>query len=140
MDKFSRNKQNELSFSIIYSFIVLQEMNEKIDIQSLISSACEMEYDEVDIYIKEVVLKCIKQYEELRKIIEANLIKWRYERVSTINKAILMYGLTNGLYMNSIEKKVIIDVAVTLSKKFGEDGDYKFINALLDKTIWQNPL
>lgn len=135
MDKFSRNKQNELSFSIIYSFIVLQEMNEKIDIQSLISSACEMEYDEVDIYIKEVVLKCIKQYEELRKIIEANLIKWRYERVSTINKAILMYGLTNGLYMNSIEKKVIIDVAVTLSKKFGEDGDYKFINALLDKTI-----
>lgn len=135
MDKFSRNKQNELSFSIIYSFIVLQEMNEKIDIQSLISSACEMEYDEVDIYIKEVVLKCIKQYEELKKIIEANLIKWRYERVSTINKAILMYGLTNGLYMNSIEKKVIIDVAVTLSKKFGEDGDYKFINALLDKTI-----
>ena len=135
MDKFSRNKQNELSFSIIYSFIVLQEMNEKIDIQSLISNACEMEYDEVDIYIKEVVLKCIKQYEELRKIIEANLIKWRYERVSTINKAILMYGLTNGLYMNSIEKKVIIDVAVTLSKKFGEDGDYKFINALLDKTI-----
>ena len=140
MDKFSRNKQNELSFSIIYSFIVLQEMNEKIDIQSLISSTCEMEYDEVDIYIKEVVLKCIKQYEELKKIIEANLIKWRYERVSTINKAILMYGLTNGLYMNSIEKKVIIDVAVTLSKKFGEDGDYKLINALLDKTIWQNPL
>lgn len=140
MDKFSRNKQNELSFSIIYSFIVLQEMNEKIDIQSLISNACEMEYDEVDIYIKEVVLKCIKQYEELKKIIETNLIKWRYERVSTINKAILMYGLTNGLYMNSIEKKVIIDVAVTLSKKFGEDGDYKFINALLDKTIWQNPL
>lgn len=135
MDKFSRNKQNELSFSIIYSFIVLQEMNEKIDIQSLISNACEMEYDEVDIYIKEVVLKCIKQYEELKKIIETNLIKWRYERVSTINKAILMYGLTNGLYMNSIEKKVIIDVAVTLSKKFGEDGDYKFINALLDKTI-----
>ena len=135
MDKFSRNKQNELSFSIIYSFIVLQEMNEKIDIQSLISSTCEMEYDEVDIYIKEVVLKCIKQYEELKKIIEANLIKWRYERVSTINKAILMYGLTNGLYMNSIDKKVIIDVAVSLSKKFGEEGDYKFINAVLDKAI-----
>ena len=29
----------------------------------------------------------------------------------------------------------LLDVAVTLSKKFGEDGDYKFINALLDKTI-----
>ena len=30
MDNFSRNKQNELSFSIIYSFIVLEEMKEKV--------------------------------------------------------------------------------------------------------------
>ena len=135
MDHFSRNKQNELSFSIIYSFIVLEEMKEQIDVASLIADHCGLEYNEVDIYIKEVVLKCIKQYDELKKIIEANLIKWRYERVSTINKAILMYGLTNGLNMNSIDKKVIIDVAVSLSKKFGEDGDYKFINAVLDKTI-----
>ena len=135
MDKFSRNKQNELSFSIIYNFITLEEMKQKIDVISLITGHCGLEYDEVDIYIKEVVLKCIKQYEELKKIIESNLVKWRYERVSSINKAILMYGLTNGLYMNTLDKKIIIDVAVSLSKKFGEDGDYKFINAILDKTI-----
>ena len=135
MDQFSRNKQNELSFSIIYNFIVLEEIKAKIDIQNLISSHCDLEYEYVDIYIKEVVLKCIKNYEEMKKIIESHLINWKYERVSTINKAILMYGLTNGLYMNHIEKKVIIDVAVSLSKKFGENGDYKFINAILDKTI-----
>jgi N utilization substance protein B len=135
MDKFSRNKQNELSFSIIYNFIVLEEIKQKVNIQDLIESHCELDYDQVDIYIKEVVLKCIKNYEALKELITSKLVKWRYERVSTINKAILMYGLTNGLYMDQLEKKVIIDIAISLSKKFGEDGDYKFINAILDKTI-----
>ena len=135
MDKCSRNKQNELAFSIIYNFIVLKELQEKIDLEELISSICELDYDQVDIYIKEVVLKCIKYHDELKSKIEANLIRWRYERVSTINKAVLMYGLTNGLYMNKLEKKVIIDISIALSKKFGEKDDYKFVNAVLDKTI-----
>ena len=135
LDKFSRNKQNELSFSIIYNFIVLEEIKEQVDLKGIIEAQCELDYDQVDIYIKEVVLKCIKNYEELKKKIEENLIKWRYERVSTINKAILMYGLTNGLFMDQLEKKVIIDIAIGLAKKFGEKDDYKFINAILDKTI-----
>ena len=94
-----------------------------------------MPYDEVDIYIKETVLKCIYNYPELVKIISENLNRWTYERVSLINKAILMYGITNGKYMTDIDKKIIIDICVALSKKFGGNDEYKFINAILDKIL-----
>lgn len=138
MDNFSRTKQNELSFSIIYNYIFEREMNksESVDVRYIISSNCGMPYDEVDIYIKETVLKCIYNYPELVKIISENLNRWTYERVSLINKAILMYGITNGKYMTDIDKKIIIDICVALSKKFGGNDEYKFINAILDKILW----
>lgn len=137
MDNFSRTKQNELSFSIIYNYIFEREMNksESVDVRYIISSNCGMPYDEVDIYIKETVLKCIYNYPELVKIISENLNRWTYERVSLINKAILMYGITNGKYMTDIDKKIIIDICVALSKKFGGNDEYKFINAILDKIL-----
>lgn len=135
MTELSKNKQNELAFFIIYNVIVLNEMQEKIDLMELISAQAGVPYEEVDIYVKEVVLKCIKNYASNRKLIEDNLKNWKYERISTINKAILMYGITNGLYMDSMEKKLVIDVSVKLSKKYGEDTDYKFVNAILDKVI-----
>lgn len=135
MNNISRNKQNELSFFSIYNFIVLLEMKEQIDVKEIISSQCGCSYEASDTYIKEVVLKCIKNYDEIVDLIKNNLKNWTYDRVSTINKAILMYGITNGKYMDQLDKRLIIDISINLVKKYGDEKDYKFINGLLDNVL-----
>lgn len=135
MNKLSRNKQNELAFFSIYNYIVLLEMKETIDVTEILSNQCGCSYDEVDTYIKEVVLKCIKNSNEIVELIKSNLRNWTYDRVSYINKAILMYGITNGKYMDQLDKKLIIDISINLVKKYGDEKDYKFINGLLDNVL-----
>ena len=135
MENLSRNKQNEFAFFSIYNFLVLQEMNNTINPVQILESVCDKKYDEIDIFIKEVLLKCVSNYAILKKTIEEHLINWTYERVSLINKAILMFGLTNALFMKDLDKRLIIDISVSLAKKYGDNRDYGFINAILDKTI-----
>lgn len=135
MESLTRNKQNEFAFFSIYNFLVLQEMNNTINPVQILESVCDKKYDEIDIFIKEVLLKCVSNYAILKKTIEEHLINWTYERVSLINKAILMFGLTNALFMKDLDKRLIIDISVSLAKKYGDNRDYGFINAILDKTI-----
>ena len=38
-------------------------------------------------------------------------------------------------YVENVDKKVVIDVAVSLAKKYIEEKQAKFINAILDKVL-----
>ena len=52
--------------------------------------------------------------------------------------SILMLGITEYKYIGNVDKSVIIDVCVKLAKKYADEKDYRFVNALLDKILWVN--
>ena len=54
---------------------------------------------------------------------------------STIIISILMLGIGEYKYVGNVDKSVIIDVCIRLAKKYGDEKDYKFVNALLDKVL-----
>ena len=50
--------------------------------------------------------------------------------------AIFLLALSEYKYVEEeIEKSALINVAVTLAKKYLDEKDYKFINAVLDKVL-----
>lgn len=135
MTNLSRSKCNELAFVIIYDCLIYKNLKLDFDIVDIISSISELSYEETPLFIKEVVLRYLTNEDTLKEKIESKLVRWKWERLSLVNRAILLFSLSSYYYVKEIEKPSIIDVSVKLAKKYGDDKDYRFINGILDNIL-----
>lgn len=69
------------------------------------------------------------------KLIEENLINWRIERVSAIERLILRMGIAEAIEFPDIPIQVTINEAVEIAKKYTSEKGSKFVNGLLDKIL-----
>ena len=65
------------------------------------------------------------------KIISKNLKDWSIERLGNVEKAILRLGVYEILF-TKLEKAVIINEALEISKEIANEGSKSFINGILD--------
>lgn len=63
--------------------------------------------------------------------IEQNLKGWRVERIPRVSLSILRLSVAEMLYGEPDMDSVIINEAVEMAKKFGDEPDYQFINGVL---------
>lgn len=70
---------------------------------------------------------------EIDEMISSNLDKWTLERVAKADLAILRTATAEMMYVESIPRKVSINEAVKLSRKFGDSKSYAFVNSVLSK-------
>lgn len=133
--ELNRGKQNTLIFQILYSIISLKKANQDFDIKEIISDICEKDFEECDFFIKEVVVKALSHQNEIEALIKENLNNWSYDRLSIVTLSCLFYAYSACKYSNEVEKTIAINNAVNFSKKYGDKKEFKFINAILDKTL-----
>ena len=136
--EITRNKAQELIVQLMYSFLILEETKVPINFQESVQEACEMPYEDCDIYIKEVLIKSLKNQEIITDYISKFLINWNFSRLNTTIQAILITSVAEYFIEDlDTDKAVIINNAVKFAKKFGDGGekDYKFVNAILDKCL-----
>ena len=69
------------------------------------------------------------------KLIGENLLNWRIERVSAIEKLILRMGIAEAIEFPDIPIQVTINEAVEIAKKYTSEKGSKFVNGLLDKIL-----
>ena len=80
------------------------------------------------------VLSSVKDHiSEIDKAIADNLDKWSFERISKTDLAILRTAVCEMMYVDKIPTAVSINEAVKLSKKYGDEKSYKFVNSVLGK-------
>ena len=72
-------------------------------------------------------------HDEIDKIITDNLDNWTLERIAKTDLAILRTAVAEMLYVESIPVRVSINEAVDLTKKYGDERSYAFINSVLGK-------
>tara|TARA_B100001287_G_scaffold234393_1_gene206151 strand:+ start:2695 stop:3105 length:411 start_codon:yes stop_codon:yes gene_type:complete len=81
-------------------------------------------------------LKSIKNNKsEFKEILDSMNVK--DSNMDLIDKSILYFALNEMIY-GDLDKPVIIDESLRLSKKFSSPESYKFINANLDKYLKLN--
>ena len=74
----------------------------------------------------------------IKKIEDAiNSLSIQTSNIELIDKSILYFAINEMLY-GELDKPVIIDESLRLSKKFSNPESYKFINATLDKFLKNN--
>ena len=76
-----------------------------------------------------------KNKSEFKEILDSMNVK--DSNMDLIDKAILYFALNEMIY-GELDKPVIIDESLRLSKKFSSPESYKFINANLDKYLKLN--
>jgi len=73
----------------------------------------------------------MENLEQLDKAIETQIKEWDYERIGSIEKAVLRLGAYEIL-IEKVDKAVVINEAIEISKEFGNEQSPKFINGVLD--------
>ena len=89
----------------------------------------------VDFYSFTLSLKSIEKNKDVIKDVLDDL-GVKESNMDLMDKAILYFALNEMIY-GTLDKPVVIDEALRLSKKFSNPDSYKFINANLDKFLKQ---
>lgn len=136
--KLSRNQQHYIIMTVIYD-----ELNDFVigggktfrDARELTSELCEAPYEEVDEYIKSSIAFSLQKYGEAVSKFEPLLRSWKWDRLPLLTQAILLMSYAHFYYVEKVDKKVVINIAVELAKKYIDPKQSKFINAILDGAL-----
>lgn len=136
-----RSQIREQIFKLLFrvEFNDTEDMPEQVE---LFMETPTLDKDEDD--YKEIVLSdeeheyIIKKYDDIMsniadidQIIDDNAKGWSRERLGKVELTILRLAIYEIKYDDDIPVSVAIDQAVELSKRFGRDESYSFINGIL---------
>lgn len=130
----NRSAIREQAFKLIYSLEIQKQENIEEQIDLYIESNNIIDENALD-YIKDAVLGIENNKDEILRNIEKNLkAEWKLDRVSKIDLAILKLAIYEIKYKD-IPYKVVINEAVELAKKYGEDSSKNFVNGILASVV-----
>lgn len=131
----SRIKEHELIMISIYDALLYVSMGEEFSVEEVLEGVYETEYYEVPIFSKEIVIKTLSHLNEIKQTFQEKMPKWKFSRLNTLEQSILLMSYTHFVLVGNVDRKVVIDTAVRLSKKYLDKDDYKFVNAILDNIL-----
>lgn len=130
----NRTAIRESAFKLIYSLEIQKQNDLKEQINVYFESE-NIENKEAKEYIEDAVLGIENHKEEILGLIEKNLKSdWKIDRISKIDLSILKLAIYEIQYKN-IPFKVVINEAVELAKKYGEDSSKNFVNGILASIV-----
>ena len=130
----NRSEMREQDFKIMYSLEIQKNENLEEQLELYIESN-EIKDESAIEYIKDAVLGIEENKKEILGNIEKNLKKdWKIERISKIDLVILKLAIYEITY-KEIPYKVVINEAVELAKKYGEDNSKNFVNGILASIV-----
>ena len=125
-----RRSSRELALKFLYQF----ELN-KGDLDEQIKLFLERNSSQEDVanFMKELVVSLIDKMEEIDEIIQKFSDHWILDRMTVIDRNILRMGACELLFNFSTPPKVVINEAIDIAKKYGNEDSPEFINGILDK-------
>lgn len=136
----TRNQQHYIIMTVIYNELTdFTFGDQKVfrDARELIVGLCECDIKEVDPYIIDTVMVSLQKYGDIKNAFLPYLRNWAWERLPLLTQAILLMSYTHFYFIEKVDKKVVINVAVNLAKKYIDEKQAKFINGILDSGVLQ---
>ncbi len=129
----SRHKSRIIAFQALYSWDVSGESIENLLKFSWIDSKEKLEESDLT-FSRLLIAGTIENLEQIDKLIESHLSEnWTFDRLNKVTLAILRISVYSIIFQKDIAPSIVIDEAISLSKDFGPEDSFKFINAMLDK-------
>jgi transcription antitermination factor nusB len=130
----NRSEVREQAFKLMYSLEIQKNENLEEQVELYLESNEILDQNAIE-YIKDAVFGIEENKEEIIKKIEKNLKEdWKIERISKIDLVILKLAIYEIKY-KELPYKVVINEAVELAKKYGEDNSKNFVNGILASIV-----
>ncbi len=135
----NRSETRKVAFELIYSLEIQKISRDEYEEQiNLFLENNGIEENKVKEYVQDVIYGIEDHKEEILDQINKELSeKWEISRLSKINVAILKLAIYEILY-KKIPYKVVINEAVELAKKYGDDSASSFVNGILASVVKNN--
>ena len=139
----SRRKGRILAFQALYFW----ESN-RVPVEELINFAWldeekRLSLDEnIAVFSKSLIAGAIENITEIDKTIKNHLENWDISRLNRVDLAVIRMSVYTLMFQSDIPPSIVIDEAIGISKEFGTDDSYRFINGVLDsikRTLLQRP-
>jgi N utilization substance protein B len=85
-----------------------------------------------------LVMGTIENIRAVDDMIRSHLKNWDFSRVNRVDLAVLRMSTYTLMYQSDMPPSIVINEAIGISKEFGTDDSYRFVNGVLDsirKTI-----
>ena len=119
----TRSGAREMAMRILYQVSVFEKAKASYDLDEMFMDIEGRNKEFIENIVNEVILK----KEELDKKANKYLINWEM-----VDQAIFEIAIYELIYTDT-PKKVVIDEAINLSKKYSEESVVKMLNGVLDK-------
>jgi len=84
-------------------------------------------------FANQLVRAYAEQQDEIDDLIRSVSHHWRLERMPIVDRNVLRVAIVELREMNEIPKRVTLNEAVELAKRFGSEGSGAFVNGVLDR-------
>jgi len=129
----ARRKGRIIAFQALYSWDVSgMELEDLLKFEWVSPETKKRMDEESDTFTRLLISGTIENCGEIDEVIKKHLINWDFERLNKVDLAILRISVYSLLFQKDIHPTIIIDEAIDISKEFGTDESYKFVNAVLD--------
>ena len=138
MEKISRNQENFIIMTVIYDELSDYTLgNNKLfrDVDEIITEVSEIPFKEHSYYVQTCITSVLDHYGEMVSVFHPHLNNWKWERLPLLTQAVLLMSYAHFHYVEKIDKGIVINIAVELAKKYIEEKQAKFINAILDEVL-----
>ncbi len=130
----NRRKSREIAMKLLFEMSINKEKYE--DIIENFKENTDVDLNDVDMsYIIKVLAGIHENITQIDENIEKHLVKWKLNRLSKMNLAILRTSTYEILFDEEIPNKVAVNEGIELAKKYGEESSPAFINGILAKMI-----
>ncbi len=135
--RYSSHEERVKVLSAFYQLFLFQENNEEYDqIQVLCSQYDVEDVHDVPLLSRSIYLNGLLHYDEIIDNISSHLVRWTFERLDNVAKAILVMGVSEGNYLrDTTPRAVVLNECVEFAKEYLKANDHRFINAVLDKAV-----
>jgi N utilization substance protein B len=89
-----------------------------------------------------LIMGTIENIVPVDAMIRSHLKNWDFSRLNRVDLAVLRISTYTLMYQGDVSPSIVIDEAIGISKEFGNDESFRFINGVLDsirKTIQDKP-
>ena len=88
--------------------------------------------EEIAVFARLLLIGTVENIRPIDEMIKKHLQNWDILRLNRVDLAIIRMSVYTLMYQNEIAPSIVIDEAIGISKEFGTDDSFRFINGVLD--------
>ena len=129
----SRRKGRILAFQALYCWESTRIPADELMAFSWLESEKRAALDEgIAAFSRLLIAGTVENVKAIDAMIKKHLQNWDISRLNRVDLAILRMSVYTLMYQNEVAPSIVIDEAIGISKEFGTDDSFRFVNGVLD--------